>query len=163
MNALRTRLAAVAVVVVVVLPAGSAGAASRVVPSALLGLPVAQESIGKQLNADITSSGRAHYFERIELYSVRRPDGYLQATLEIGRFRAGTADGEDYFRRSLVDQIGEAQPIATRAGGTDVYVTSQKGLVIASWFRDHAMLILSIRDSFDQPKSLIRQALAIQP
>jgi hypothetical protein len=129
------------------------------VPAQLLGNQVQRENIAPALSGNT----RQIYFDHVDLYSVRRSDNFLQATLEIGRFKRGTDYGAEYFQRSLVDQIGSSQPTANLVGSDLVYITTAKGLVVASWFRGNHLVILSIRDTFDLPKTLIRQALPIKP
>ena len=43
-----------------------------------------------------------------------------------------------------------------------VFVTRGKRLGIAVWFRGRDMFVLSIREGYREPKTLIREALEVQ-
>ena len=128
------------------------------VPAQLLGYPLQREDIAKAL----VDNQRTTYFDQVRLYSLRRNDGYLQATLEIGHFRTGSDYGQSYFQQDLVTQVGASEPIPTEMGGRLVYISSEKGLTIASWFGGRYLYILSVRNTFDQPKTLVRAATALR-
>jgi hypothetical protein len=129
------------------------------IPPKLAGLDVKQESLKETL----TKAERAHYVDATALFSLRKADNELQATLQVSRFR----DDPDYrtrtFRRLIVNRIGSTQPRALKIGTDVVHLSSAKGLLIAMWFRPDHMFVLAIRDNYTKPKSLIRPALAISP
>lgn len=140
-------------------PAGTVRVFPSGVPTQLLGYPLKKENVGHTL----ASNRQPTYFDNVQFYSLRRKDNFLEATLQIGHFKPGTDDAQTYFRQTVATGIGSTQPIATKVGNDMVYVSTQTGLVIASWFRGDYLLILSIRDTFSQPKTLIRQALELSP
>ena len=121
-------------------------------PSKLNGLTVKQEQIGKPG----PRSGR-DYLVNVRLYSLRAKK-QLEGTLQIGRFR-DDAPTTLSFHREIASDIGTAVAREHRIGGTPVFVTRGKRLGIAVWFRDRDMFVLSIREGYREPKSLIRAAL----
>lgn len=127
-------------------------------PATVLGLKVAREDVGKTL-AQVT---QAEYTTNTSLYSFRDPTKLLQATLQISDFRSGTPSSSHDFQLSIAGQMGGTQPEFLQFGSTTVYVTTLKGLVVAIWFRPRHMFVLAIRNTFRQPKSLLRVALGMQ-
>ena len=125
----------------------------------MLGLNVGQESVGKTL-AQVT---QAEYTTDTTLYSFRDPTKLLQATLQISEFRRGTPASSHNFQLAIVGQMGGSTPELLTLGPTTVYVTTLKGLVIAIWFKPAYMFVLAVRNTFHQPKSLLRVALGVNP
>ena len=163
---LPTALAAVLGGLVVLHPAGAAQNAAPAaatapagLPGTVLGLNVAREDVGKTL-AQVT---QPEYTVNTTLYSFRDPTKLLQATLQVSDFRHGTPASSHGFQLSIVGQIGGSQPEFLQLGSTTVYVTTLKGLVIAIWFRPERMYVLAVRNTFHQPKSLLRVAVGMQP
>jgi hypothetical protein len=135
---------------------GSAPALAQTsVPKTLNGLAVKQESIdtpGPRTSRD--------YLSDIRLYSLRRGK-QLEATLQIGRFRGSAPVSSLSFRRSIAARIGSVVPVEHRVGDSTVYVTKSKRLSVAVWFRERDLFILSIREDYSTPKSLIRRTLEL--
>jgi hypothetical protein len=130
---------------------------ASLVPSEILGLPVTQE------DQTVTLAGvERSYVDAIGLYSLRNDD-LLQATLQISRFNDNADHRDGGFKSSLLAQIGGSRPKAVRMGRDTVYLTIGTRQRIAIWFRDEYLFILSTRDEFTQPRSLLREALEIQP
>lgn len=127
------------------------------VPGELLGLPVTQEDQTETL-AGVERS----YVDGVGLYSLRRDD-LLQATLQISRFNDNADFRSPGFRSALLAQIGGSRPKAVRMGKDTVHLTTGTRQRIAIWFRDEYVFILSTRDEFTQPRTLLREALEIQP
>jgi hypothetical protein len=128
-------------------------------PDTMVGLDVKKEDVAKVLATD----KRALYVDRVGLYSFREQSKLLQATLEIAHFRSGTPSNTQNFQLSVVGNVGSSVPIIVRVGDKPVYVTTKKGLLIAIWFKDDYMIALAIRNTYKQPKQLLRQALEINP
>ena len=128
------------------------------VPRQLRGLRATEETVGPPSK----TSGR-QYLVEIELYSLRRPDRQLEGTLQIGRFRRGAPAGAIAFQRKIAGQVGTSVPVEQRVGGTTVFVSRAKRLNIVAWFRDSHVFILSMREEYQAPKGLIREALRIEP
>ena len=128
-------------------------------PSQLLGLNVQKENISKTLASDT----RALYVDQVGLYSFRQPSKLLEATLEIARFRSLAPATSTDFQASIVSGLGGSLPTVVRVGGSVIYITTSKGLTIAVWFKDGYMMALAIRNTYLQPKELVRMALQINP
>jgi hypothetical protein len=147
--------ALIALVVMLVFARGATAATS--VPKTLNGLRVSQEKVGPP-----SRSGK-QYLDQISLYSLRRPDRQLEGTLQIGRFRAGAPVHSLTFQRKIAGQIGVSVPVEQRVQDMTLFVTTAKRLSVVAWFRNRYLYILSIRDDYTSPKSLIRAALEITP
>ena len=127
------------------------------VPGELLGLPVAQEDM-----TETVSRSQDAFIESVGLYSMRRDD-LLQATLQVSRFREDAPVEEASFRSSLVSQIGGTRVQSYRMGDETVFRTTGRKQVISLWFKGRHMFVLSVRDTFETPRSLLRESLAIEP
>lgn len=160
-------------VAVVVLAVGAAGCGERaadvgqegkaikaidagVVPAQLLGLTVNQEP-AEEYVADIDRS----YLERFGLYSLRRGD-VLEATLQLSKFGEDADYDKPEFRATVVGRIGKSNAQLLRMGDTEVYMTTGTKQQIAVWFRGPHMAVLSMRDQYPTPRTLLRQALAVK-
>ena len=139
--------------------ASSVPATGQDSPPDIAGLSVTRE----ELREPSRKTERREYLSDIVLYSLRRPDGQLEGTLQVGRFRGDAPSDSTSFRRSLAAQVGTTVPIEQRVDATTTYVTKGKRLVIVAWFRERRIFILSIREDFESPKTLIRQALGVEP
>lgn len=128
-----------------------------VAPAELLGLTVVRED-----QAATIAKAERSYIDGVALFSLREGP-LLQATLQISRFN----DSADYrssgFRQSLLSQIGGSRPKPVRMGEKTVYLTSGTKQRISVWFEGRHLLILSTREEFAQPRTLLREALEIQP
>lgn len=127
-----------------------------IVPDELFGLRVATEEVGGA--QDIKDP----YVEGVGLYSLREGE-LLQGTLQVSRFSADADAEKPRFRQSVVQQIGSSVPRRYRMADNTVYLTSGKRQTIAVWFRGRYFFVLSMRDEFQQPRSLLREALEVQP
>jgi hypothetical protein len=123
-------------------------------PAVINGLKVKQEDIGKP-----GPRSSRDYLVDVRLYSLRTKD-QLQGTLQIGRFR-DSAPTTLAFHRQIASHVGTTVPREQRVGGTTVFVTKGKRLAIAVWFTGRDMFVLSIRETYGAPKSLIRSALVV--
>jgi hypothetical protein len=129
---------------------------ASIVPSELLGLAVGTEDIG----------GAEHvkdpFVEGVGLYSLREGE-LLQGTLQVSRFTEDANSETARFRNAVVQQIGSTVPQQYRMGGRSVYLTAGKRQSIAVWFRGRYFFVLSMREEFEQPRALLREALEINP
>ena len=130
------------------------GVLSMQLPAEILGLKVQQEQISEALQ-----EVRPSYVAEAALYSLRTPDDLLQASLQVSRFKDEKRYLTDEFRRTIINQLGASPPRATRMGDRVVWRTSGSNLALAVWFEGKFMYLLSIRDNFDRPRSLIRTML----
>ena len=126
-------------------------------PPEFLGLAVAKEDVAGSL-----ASTKRSYVEATSLYSLRDGD-LLQATLQVSRFTAKAEHSTPAFRNSLLNQIGGTRPRTVRVGDDTVYLTSGTKQQLAVWFRDRYMLILATREDYPTPRTLIREALQVEP
>ena len=124
--------------------------------STLGGLKVAREDITKALKENTAP----RFVDSIDLYTLRSKNE-LQGTLELAHFKAGTPWTTDTFQRAIAEQMGSAVPLVVRLSGRPVYVSSSRGVILAAWFKSGYMVILTIRRSYDHPKTLIRAALEV--
>jgi hypothetical protein len=127
------------------------------VPSELQGLPVAQEDM-----TDTVARSKDAFIESVGMYSMRRDD-LLQATLQVSKFTENAPVDRPGFRSSLVSQVGGRRVQSYRMGTSTVYRTTGRKQVVSLWFKDRHMFVLSVRDTYETPRSLLREALAIDP
>ena len=112
---------------------------------------------------DFQASNPSRALDAVSLFSLREPTQLLIATLEVGRFSAQAPLSDPSFRQGVISQIGSTEPEALWLGGTEVFATSTTGLTLISWFRGRYLFILAVRDNYSEPKSLVRDALRIEP
>ena len=62
----------------------------------------------------------------------------------------------------MVQQIGSTVPRIFRMGDRTVYVTTGRRQSIAVWFEERHLFILATREEYDQPRTLLREALEIK-
>jgi hypothetical protein len=125
-------------------------------PNQVLGLTLKPES------ADQFKEAKRPYIDAVAIYSLRQGDT-LEATLQISRFDSTARLKEPKFRDSLVGQIGSTTPKQVRVGSDPVWLTTGTRQAVSVWFRGRYMFILSSREDFTQPRSLLRSLLAVQP
>lgn len=128
------------------------------VPASLQGLHVQRENV----TATLAQDKRSLWVDEVSLYSLRRGKE-LQGTLEVARFRTSAPWRSADFQASLAGQLGTSTPVVARLGGRRVFITTTRGLALATWFRNGWMLILGVRTSYATPKDLIRDALEMSP
>ena len=128
-------------------------------PAQVIGLNVQKEDVSKTL----ATAPRSLYVNQVVMYSFREPSKLLEATLEVARFKNDAPSSSADFQATIVNALGGSAPIVVRVGATPVYLTTSKGLTLAIWFRNGHMLALSIRNTFTQPKQLLRVSLGINP
>jgi hypothetical protein len=126
-------------------------------PADLLGLKLAPEDVSAEV-AKVPSA----FIDGLSLYSVRRND-LVMATLQVSRFNDGADVKSDKFRRTVVNQIGSTAPRTVRLGGETVYLTTGTKQSIGVWFKGRYLFVLATRADFDEPRTLLRKALAIEP
>lgn len=141
-------------------PTGTAGAKIKdippsVVPEALLDLSVAPEDIRSTL-ARVEKS----YVAEAGLFSMRRDD-QVQATLQVLRFNSAANLDDPSFRAALVSQIGGATPEIGRVGSERVYFVRGVQQNLSVFYRDRYLLVLSVREDYEQPRNLLRAVLEL--
>lgn len=125
-------------------------------PPEIVGLKVEQEKV-----TDALENFRPSYVESAALYSFRGDKDLVQATLQVARFRDEERNRSASFRNSIMAQFGSTRPRATRMGEVTVYRTTQTKQVVATWFDGLDWYLLSIRDEFDRPRTLMRETLEV--
>lgn len=125
-------------------------------PSEILGLAVAREDMTETLEG-----AQLSYVNEVGLYSLRRDD-LLQATVQVSRFNDNADAESSRFRRALLSQLGGTVPKQVNVGEETVYLTTGTKQTIAVWFRDRTMVVLAIREDYDRPRTLLREALDLE-
>ena len=126
-------------------------------PPDLLGLRIAKEDV----SGDLAKVPKA-FIDALALYSLRRND-LVMATLQVSRFNRGADVTSEHFRQTVVNQIGASAPRTVRLGSQTVYLTTGTKQSIAVWFKGSTLFVLATRADYDEPRTLLRQALEIQP
>jgi hypothetical protein len=132
-------------------------------PAELLGLKVAREDV-----AEPVSRVDSAFIDGLALYSLRTASSggggdLLQATLQVSRFNPGADPTSKKFRETVVNQVGSSKPRAFRLGNRTVYLTTGTKQSIAVWFTGRYMFVLASRADYDEPRTLLRKALDLQP
>lgn len=125
-------------------------------PPELVGLKVESEKVTAALE-----NFRPSYVESAALYSFRGEKDLVQATLQVARFRDEDRNRSATFRNSILAQFGSTRPRASRMGDVTVYRTTQTKQVVATWFDGLDWYLLSVREEFDRPRTLIRETLEV--
>jgi hypothetical protein len=126
-------------------------------PGDLLGLAIKKEDV-----AEPVSRVPATFIDGLALYSLRHDD-LVQATLQVTRFNSRAKVASATFRQAVVNQIGSSTPRPFRLGPKTVYLTTGTKQSIAVWFSGRYMLLLASRSDYDEPRTLLRKALELQP
>ncbi len=129
----------------------------ELLPSEVLGLQVKREDV-----SETTSQARNSYVDRVAMYSLRAGD-LLQATLQGTRFNDEADWDNARFRRSVVATIGGSSPQAVRLGRDTVWLTTGTRQQLAVWFRGRHLMVLSTREEYPTPRTLLREALKARP
>jgi hypothetical protein len=143
-------------------PAGCPGpcaALGILTPATMGGLTVGREDPC----GDFQSSNTARALNGVALFSLREPTQLLIATLEVGRFAPSAPIGDAGFRDGVISQIGSTAPQPLWLDGHEVFATSTTGLTLICWFKGRYMFVLAVRNNYDQPKSILRDALKVNP
>ena len=141
---------------------GTAGKKVEVLNVASLGGDLSGLTVQKEDVAGNIAKVDAAFVDGVALYSLRA-DNLVQATLQVSRFIAEGDPGEEKFRDSVINQIGATKPRPFRLGSHTVYLTTGTKQSIAVWFRERYMFILASRSDYDEPRTLLRQALELKP
>ena len=126
-------------------------------PADLVGLKLAPENVSDDLG-----KVPAAFIDALSLYSLRHND-LVMATLQVSRFSDGADVTSDKFRQTVVNQIGSTAPRTVRLGRETVYLTTGTKQSIGVWFKGRYLFVLATRADYDEPRTLLRKALEIQP
>ena len=128
-----------------------------VVSGAILDLVVSEEDV-----ADTVARFQRSYADAISVYSFRRADGLLQATLQVSRFADAGKLQEAGIRRRLVEQLGSTTPVALDVGTSTVYVSRGNKQRLFTWFRGGHVFVLAVRDDYREVRTLLREAVGLR-
>ncbi|MFN2462859.1 MAG: hypothetical protein ABR573_03020 [Candidatus Dormibacteria bacterium] len=126
------------------------------VPKTLADFALSEESVCGSLS----QTQRVPAVSALTLYSVRRADQLLIATLEVGRLKPAFDPSSSAVRGTITAQVGDTSPERLKVGNTIVYVSQARGLSVLTWFRKRDFYVLAVRDIFDRPRTMLREALA---
>ena len=119
-----------------------------------LGLKAEREDVGGSLANQEANA----YIDAIGLYSLRS-NKRLEATLQISKLSGQARPKDAKFQQLVANQIGGTKVQAFVMGGKHVYRSSQRKQSLTSWFVGDYFMILSVRDTYDSPRSLLRVLL----
>lgn len=163
----RLRLAAGAAAALTLLSGCGGGHAARpghatiavlpatVVPPQLAGLRVVAEPLAPLLQGVSASDATAAGF-----YSLRA-GRQLEATLQLTKFGPTVSWRSRSLQQRVVNQIGEAQPRVVALPDGDVYVSAGGHDRLAVWFRSGYLFVLTIRNDYAYPRTLVRIARGV--
>lgn len=124
-------------------------------PATMAGLRVASEDI----EGTVKGAKRRSYLDSAGLYSFRTEDDLLQATLQVSRFSDEARFKDPEFRQSVLQQIGSTVPRSFRMGDQTVYLSTGKSQNVVIWFKDKYLFVLSAREEFGRPRTLLRESI----
>ena len=119
-----------------------------------LGLEPRREDIGGSL----ANQNANAYIDAVGLYSLRNKQR-LEATLQISKLSDKARPEDPKFRELVANQIGGTKVQAFVMDGRDVFRSSQRKQSLTSWFRGDYFMILSVRDTYKEPRALLRTLL----
>jgi hypothetical protein len=131
--------------------------AASAVPKTLGELEVHAEDV-----KDTVAQAQNSYADQLSLYSLRK-NNLVYATLEISRLTGKFDVKSDKQRALLADKIGGAKSEPHRIGPTVVYLTSGLRQRISVWFTGRHLFVLSTREDYDKPRTLLRDAVELKP
>jgi hypothetical protein len=124
-------------------------------PASMAGLRVASEDI----EGTVKGAKRRSYLDSAGLYSFRTEDDLLQATLQVSRFAEEARFKDPEFRQSVLLQIGSTVPRSFRMDDQTVYLSTGKQQNVVIWFKNEYLFVLSTREEFARPRTLLREAI----
>lgn len=134
-----------------------AALAGTFIPAEVLGLNVTTEN-----TKDYVDAVNRSYMDEFGLYAFRKGD-LLQATLQVIKFTEDANYEDPKFRGQLVTQIGSSKAQPFRMDETEIQLTTGTKQQIGIWFKDRYMFVMSIRDEYLQPRTLLRTVLEYKP
>ena len=137
-------------------PKGTAASDIKQLPADLLtdtylGLRPQREDVGGSLANQEANA----YIDAVGLYSLRN-DQRLEATLQISKLSSKARPKDSDFQLEVANQIGGTKAQGFVMGGHAVYRSSQRKQSLSSWFRGDYFMILSVRDTYKEPRALLR-------
>lgn len=121
----------------------------------VLGLNVAREDVSDRVAEQEANA----YIAAVSLYSLREGPR-LEATLQVSKFTKKARPEDANFRAQIANQVGGTKSQAYIMGGKTIYRSSARKQSIASWFVGDYYLVLSVRDTYPTPRTLLRTLLS---
>ena len=112
----------------------------------------------EDLKGNLASQQANAYIDAVGLYSLRAGER-LEATLQISKLSDKARPDDVDFQQQVASQIGGTKVQAFVMGGRNVYRSSQRKQSLSSWFRGDYFMILSVRETYDEPRALLRLLL----
>lgn len=140
-------------------PEGTAAADIEQLPENLLsdtylGLVPAREDIGGSLANQEANA----YIDAVGLYSLRNKER-LEATLQVSKLSDKARPRDPKFQELVATQIGGTKVQAFEMSGRTVFRSSLRKQSLSSWFRGDYFMILAVRDTYKEPRALLRVLL----
>lgn len=140
-------------------PKGTAAADIKQLPDDLLtgtylGLMPQREDIGGSLANQEANA----YIDAVGLYSLRN-NQRLEATLQVSKLSDKARPTDVEFQQLVANQIGGTKSQAFVMDGRNVYRSSSRKQSLSSWFRGDYFFILAVRDTYKEPRALLRLML----
>jgi hypothetical protein len=126
-----------------------------VLPPDILDLTVTPEDISSSL-----ARVERTYVSQAGFFSMRRDD-QVQATVQVLRFNKEARLDQAGFRDTLVGNIGGATPQIGRLGDKQVYFIRGIQQNLSVFFEGQSLVVLSVRDEYEQPRNLLRAVLEL--
>lgn len=126
---------------------------ASLLPGEVAGLKVTAENLDTQL-----AGVKRSFVNELGLFGLRRGD-LLVSTLEVSHFNSAAKVQDPKFQASVLARIGASVPKLYILSGNHVFLTSGNKQTVAVWFRKQTMLVLSVRQDYATPRSLVRQML----
>lgn len=112
----------------------------------------------EDLSGSLGNQDANAYIDAVGLYSLRN-DKRLEATLQISKLSDNARPNDPEFQQLVADQIGGTKAQSFVMDGRNVYRSSQRKQSLSSWFRGDYFLILSVRETYKEPRALLRLLL----
>jgi hypothetical protein len=126
---------------------------TSLLPPEIAGLKVTTEDITGQL-----AGVKRSFVDKAGLFALRRGD-LLVSTLQVSRFNAAARVNTDDFQSGVLSRVGSTVPKLYILSGRRLFLTAGNKQTVAVWFAGRAMFVLSIRQDYLTPRSLVRQML----
>ncbi|HVE94247.1 MAG TPA: hypothetical protein VNB24_04955 [Acidimicrobiales bacterium] len=121
----------------------------------VLNLAVTAEDVAE----DVAGSGDSNsYIAAVGMYALRDGDK-LEATLQVSKFTDKARPKEADFQNQVATQIGGTKAQRFRMGDHSVFRSSGRKQSIASWFTGNYYFVLSVRDAYPTPRTLLRKLI----
>lgn len=140
-------------------PKGTSASEIKQLPKDLLtGTYLGLEPRGEDIGESLSSQEANAYVDAVGLYSLRANDR-LEATLQVSKLSGNARPNDPKFQELVAGQIGGSKSQAFVMDGRNVYRSSQRKQSLSSWFKGRYFMILSVRDTYEEPRALLRLLL----